>query len=257
MYARGTPKEWPDQLSTLPKLALPKPTDSRRLYQQVADQIRSVIEASRFAPGTRLPPERELALQLGVSRPSLREALIALEIEGIVETRMGSGVYVCTPPSAPAALESPMLGESPSELMQARSVLEGAVIALAAARVTRQGLDRVRACLDAMRNDIRRGNAPLEADRRFHVTIAELTGNTLLVRLVGELFDSRHGAITSRMSRRAENARSWQTAFEEHDAIFRALELRDPQEAAAAMCGHLRASRERWIEQSGSTPDSS
>ena len=199
---------------------------------------------------------RELALQLGVSRPSLREALIALEIEGIVETRMGSGVYVCTPPSAPAALESPMLGESPSELMQARSVLEGAVIALAAARVTRQGLDRVRACLDAMRNDIRRGNTPLEADRRFHVTIAELTGNTLLVRLVGELFDGRHGAITSRMSRRAENARSWQTAFEEHDAIFRALELRDPQEAAAAMCGHLRASRERWIEQSGSTPDS-
>ena len=132
-----------------------------------------------------------------------------------------------------------MLGESPSELMQARSVLEGAVIALAAARVTRQGLDRVKACLDAMRNDIRRGNTPLEADRRFHVTIAELTGNTLLVRLVGELFDGRHGAITSRMSRRAENARSWQTAFEEHDAIFRALELRDPQEAAAAMCGHL------------------
>ena len=80
----------------------------------VADQIRSVIEESRFAPGTRLPPERELALQLGVSRPSLREALIALEIEGIVETRMGSGVYVCAPPPVSAALESPMLGESPS-----------------------------------------------------------------------------------------------------------------------------------------------
>ena len=93
--------------------AAPKATDSRRLYQQVADQIRSVIEASRLAPGTRLPPERELALQLGVSRPSLREGLIALEIEGIVETRMGSGVYVCTAPCAPAALESPMLGESP------------------------------------------------------------------------------------------------------------------------------------------------
>lgn len=236
--------------------AEPKATDSRRLYQQVADQIRSVIEASRFAPGTRLPPERELALQLGVSRPSLREALIALEIEGIVEPRMGSGVYVCAAPSAAPALDSPMLGESPSELMQARSMLESAVIALAAARVTRQGLDRVRACLDAMRNDIRRGNPPIEADRRFHVAIAELTGNTLLVRLVGELFDGRHDAITSRMSRRAENARSWKTAFDEHAAIFQALELRDPHEAAAAMCDHLKASRERWIEQSGSTADS-
>ena len=104
------PEHWPDQLPTPPTLAPSKATDSRRLYQQVADQIRTVIEESRFAPGTRLPPERELALQLGVSRPSLREGLIALEIEGIVETRMGSGVYVCTPPSAPGALESPTLG---------------------------------------------------------------------------------------------------------------------------------------------------
>jgi len=88
------------------------------------------------------------------------------------------------------------------------------------------------------------------------MAIAELTGNTLLVRLVGKLFDGRHGAITSRMSRRAENAHSWETAFEEHEAILRALELRDPQEAAAAMCSHLKASRERWIEQSGSTPES-
>jgi DNA-binding FadR family transcriptional regulator len=228
--------------------------DSRRLYQQVADQIRQVIEASGFAPGTRLPAERELAQQLGVSRPSLREALIALEIEGVVETRMGSGVYVCTPPT-PASVESPMLGESPSELMQARLMLESAVITLAAARVTRQGLDRLGSCLDAMRSDIRRGNPPLEADRRFHLTIADLTGNSLLARMVGELFDARQGAITSRMSRRAENVRSWQSALEEHDAIFRALELRDPQEAAAAMCGHLKASRERWIEQSGSAPD--
>ena len=96
----------------------PKSADSRRLYQQVADQIRSVIEESRFAPGTRLPPERELALQLGVSRPSLREALIALEIEGHVEIRMGSGVYVCA--ARPGAdIHQMPLGDSPSELMQA------------------------------------------------------------------------------------------------------------------------------------------
>jgi len=233
-----------------------KPSDSRRLYQQVADQIRTVIEESRFSPGTKLPPERELALQLGVSRPSLREALIALEIEGIVETRMGSGIYVCAAPSLVAAREAPALGESPSELMQARSLLEGSVVALAAARVNRQGLERIKACLETMRNDIRRGHPPLEADRRFHVAIAEMTGNSLLARLVGELFDGRHGAISSRMSRRAENARTWEVAFDEHEAIFRALEQRDPQEAAAAMANHLKASRERWVEQPGSAPES-
>lgn len=231
-----------------------KPIDSRRLYQQVADQIRTVIEESRFAPGTRLPPERELALQLGVSRPSLREALIALEIEGRVEIRMGSGVYVCAVPST-GADEQVALGESPSELMQVRSVLEGAVVAQAAARSTKQGLERVRACVEAMRQDIRRGHPPVDNDRRFHVAIAEMTGNSLLARLVGELFDGRHSPISSRMSRRAENSNTWEAALQEHEAICRALELRDPQEATAAMHSHLKASRERWIEQSASAPD--
>lgn len=233
-----------------------KPLDSRRLYQQVADQIRSVIEASRFAPGTRLPPERELALQLGVSRPSLREALIALEIEGRVEIRMGSGVYVCAAPVTGSA-EPGALGESPTELMQVRSVLEGAVVLQAAARVTRSNLERVKACLESMRQEIVRGNAPVDSDRRFHVAIAEMTGNSLLARLVGELFDGRHGPISSRMSRQAESPRTWEAALHEHEAICKALEMRDPQEAAAAMHTHLKASRERWIEQSNSTPEGS
>lgn len=234
--------------------ASPKPTDTRRLYQQVADQIRTVIEQSRFAPGTRLPAERDLAQQLGVSRPSLREALIALEIQGIVETRMGSGVYVCAYPTT-AAREAPLLGESPSELMQARAMLEGASVTLAAARSTRAGLERVKACVDAMRRDIRRALVPIDADRRFHVAIAELTGNSLVARLTGELFDGRHSPLSSRMSRLAENPQTWQAALAEHEAIYRALQARDPQEAAAAMSVHLRASRERWIESSGSTSD--
>ena len=235
--------------------SLSNPPDTRRLYQQVADQIRTVIDESRFAPGTRLPPERELALQLGVSRPSLREALIALEIDGVVEIRMGSGVYVCAAPSTTETHPRRSLGESPSELMQARSLLEGAIVVLAAARVTRQGLEHLRSCVDAMRQGVRRAYPPLDADRRFHVAIAEMTGNPLLARLVGELFDGRHGPMSSHMSRRAENAHTWEVALEEHEAILRALELRDPQEAEAAMVHHLRASRERWINQSGTTPD--
>jgi GntR family transcriptional regulator, transcriptional repressor for pyruvate dehydrogenase complex len=154
-----------------------KQPEPRRLYHQVADQIRNVIDQGKFEPGTRLPPERELAVQLGVSRPSLREALLALEIEGRVEIRMGSGVYVCAPPSG-AGAEPPSMGESPSELMHARSVLEGSIITLAAARATREGLDQVKACLDAMRHEVRRGQSPVEADRRFHVAVAEMTSST-------------------------------------------------------------------------------
>jgi GntR family transcriptional regulator, transcriptional repressor for pyruvate dehydrogenase complex len=225
----------------------------RRLYLQVADQIRNVIDQGKFEPGTRLPPERELAVQLGVSRPSLREALLALEIEGRVEIRMGSGVYVCTPPSGSPSEAVPM-GESPSELMHARSVLEGSIITLAAARATRQGLDQVKACLEAMRHEVSRGQPPVEADRRFHMAVAEMTGNSVLVRLVGELFDGRHGLILSKLTRRVESVRTWETALREHEAIYQALEARDPQEAVAAMFWHLSASRERWIGDDAASP---
>jgi DNA-binding FadR family transcriptional regulator len=225
---------------------LTKQAEPRRLYHQVADQIRSVIDQGDFPPGTRLPPERELAIQLGVSRPSLREALLALEIAGRVEVRMGSGVYVCATP-ATSTPEPLSLGDSPSELMQARTVLEASVIPLALARATKAGIDQVRACLDAMRSDIRRGHSPVEADRRFHVSIAEMTGNAVLARMVGELFDGRNAPISSRMAH-TETARSWAAALREHELIFQALDARDPQEAAAAMYGHLTASRERWID---------
>src|SRR3546814_16563839 len=71
-----------------------QPIEPRRLYRQIADQLRVLIQAGEFPVGARLPPERDLALKLGVSRPSVREALIALEVEGLVEVRMGSGIYV-------------------------------------------------------------------------------------------------------------------------------------------------------------------
>jgi len=148
-----------------------------------------------------------------------------------------------------AERRTPALGESPTELMQARATLEGAVVALAAARVTRAGLDRVADSLAAMKREHARGRMPVEADRRFHLGIAELAGNTVLVRMVGELFDGRHSPISSRMSGHAETVQTWTVALAEHERIYRALEARDPQAAAAAMFTHLRASEERWVSE--------
>ena len=147
-----------------------------------------------------------------MSRLSLREALIALEISGHVEIRGGSGLYACRPsgPVAPAVVAS--LGESPSEVMQARAMLESAVAMLAAARTT-----------------------PVDNDRAFHVAIAEMIGNSVLVRTVGDLLDDRHSSLTSR------------AAVDEHEAVLRAIEAREPQAAAAAMATHLRASEVRWL----------
>ncbi|WP_062113157.1 FadR/GntR family transcriptional regulator [Aureimonas sp. AU40] len=222
-----------------------KGLDGRRLYQQVADQIRALIRAGQFPPGSRLPAERELAVQLGVSRPSLREALIALEIDGSVEIRMGSGVYVCAPGEEAYAPTRP-LGESPSELMRARAAIESTVAQLAAARMTPDTLAQLRQALNAMGAEIDAGRKPLEQDRLFHLTIAAQTGNAVLTRIVRELFDDRHSPISAQMRVRFETPETWRVALAEHEAILEALGSGDPILAQAAMRMHLEASRERW-----------
>jgi GntR family transcriptional regulator, transcriptional repressor for pyruvate dehydrogenase complex len=223
-----------------------KPVETRRLYQAIADQICELIRLGSFQAGMRLPPERELAQQLGVSRPSLREALIALEIRGQVEIRMGSGVYVCDgSPGEGAPLVS--MGESPTELMQARAAIEGCVIVLACTRLTAEGLARLQKSVDTMRELIAAGRSPLEPDRQFHIALAEIAGNSVLTRLVGELFDGRNDPIAAKVSGLAENITTWGVALSEHERILRTLENRDPIAAQAAIRSHLKASEERWV----------
>ena len=224
-----------------------KPVESRRLYQQIADQIRELIDRGGFEAGTRLPPERDLAQQLGVSRPSLREALIALDVEGRVEVRSGSGVYVSAARPGPAPGRTVSMGESPSQLMEARSVIEGELVVLACARVTEELQARLRALLKDMETAIERRRARVDLDREFHLTLAEMSGNTVLSRLVGELFDERHSPISAKISSRFESTRTWKAALKEHEAILKAVEARDPIAAQAAMRAHLKASAMRWV----------
>lgn len=224
-----------------------KPVESRRLYQQIADQIREMIDRGGFEAGTKLPAERDLALQLGVSRPSLREAMIALDVEGRVEVRSGSGVYVSTAKPGPAPGRTAAMGESPSQLMEARSIIEGEVVTLACARTTAEALEQLREILRQMEAAIERRRARVDLDRQFHLTLAEMSGNAVLSRLVGELFDERHSPISSKISSRFESIRTWKAALKEHEAILKALEARDPIAAQAAMRAHLKASAMRWV----------
>jgi GntR family transcriptional regulator, transcriptional repressor for pyruvate dehydrogenase complex len=215
--------------------------EPRRLYQQIADRVRNLIQAGQFPAGSRLPAERELAQQLGVSRPSLREALIALEIAGNVEIRMGSGIYVNADPEKRVVTQGASIGESPLEIMQARELIEGSVVVMACARMTPEPLAALRATLDEMRANVHVDRRAMELDRQFHLLLAEQAGNSVVVRIIRDLFDEQ-------IRTRFENNDTWVLALAEHEIIYAALEARDPLQAQAAMRTHLEQSKQRWMD---------
>ena len=218
--------------------------EPRRLYRKIADQLRGLIAAGEFALGSRLPPERDLATQLGVSRPSVREALIALEVEGLVEVRMGSGIYVTAlSPASPPRVPDAALG--PFDIIRARQLIEAEIAALAARQKSAATLKRLRASVKLMEDDIARNVMPIRGDRDFHVALAEASDNAALARVVSELFDERNNPLFEQLGRHFENARSWRHAVAEHRAVLRAVAAGDVAGARAAMRCHLGKSHDR------------
>jgi len=228
-----------------------KPAETRRLYLQIADKLRALIDQPDFAPNGRLPSERTLAEQLGVSRPSVREALVALELEGRVEIRMGSGVYLCATPNAATNTAPPEaeLGDSMVDIMGARSMIEGAIVASIAPFAKPKALKALRGIYDVMAREVEAGLIPIAADRAFHVAIAQMTSNEVLVRTVAALYDERHNPLSTKLRGHFENTDTWMGALNEHREILEALEAHDAVQAQAAMQRHLRASVERVMTQ--------
>jgi DNA-binding FadR family transcriptional regulator len=226
----------------------------RRLYRQIADQLRQLIDDGEYPVGGRLPTERELAETLGVSRPTVREALIALEVEGRLRIKVGSGIYVTEQqPAAAPRVPDPIAG--PFELLSARAFVESAV-AEEAARVA--GPEDV-ARLDALLGETEA--APLSCDtwitldRQFHIGVVATLGNAVLVRCVGDLFDQRINPYYARLAQHFENPATWRTAHEEHRAVRDAIAGHDPLRARAAMRAHLERSHERFCRDFGEAPD--
>jgi DNA-binding FadR family transcriptional regulator len=220
--------------------------EPRRLYRQIADQLRSLIGAGEWPLGSRLPPERDLAAQLGVSRPSVREALIALEVEGLVEVRMGSGVYVTALDGSAAAARGVGEALGPFDIIRARALIESELAAVAARQGDAALARRLRAAIKAMEDDVARGVMPLRGDRDFHLALAEASANAALVRVVLELFDERNNPLFEQLGRHFENARSWRAAVAEHRAVLRAVAAGEPAAARKAMQAHLQNSHDRF-----------
>ena len=233
--------------------------ETTRLYRQIAGQIVALIDNGEFSAGSRLPPERELAGLLGVSRTSVREAIIALEIAGRVEVRVGTGIFVTghasrmAPPSTNTLVGDSGVG--PFELLAARAVIEGETAALAAKHARKTDIAVLRETIVRMR-DRADDNAERDAaDRAFHVRIAEATRNGALAHAVASLWDQRRGDLWARIEVHFHTAALRAKTLADHEAIVAALAARDADGARKAMHRHLeRVAREfqrRWDEPGG------
>jgi DNA-binding FadR family transcriptional regulator len=227
--------------------------EPQRLYRRIADQIAALIDRGEYPAGARLPAERELARELGVSRTSVREAIISLEIAGRVEVRVGNGIFVR--PHAAGLPREDDDGPGPFELLAARRMIEGEIAATAAKLAKRPDLKALRATLDEMRDaddDFARRDA---ADREFHVRIAEITRNGALAHVVAALWEQRGGELWTRIEKHFHTPELRARTIEDHATIVDALEAGDPDAARAAMQRHLaRVAREfqRRLEPGGS-----
>lgn len=220
--------------------------EPQRLYRQIADQLRALMSQGEFAVGQRLPAERDLATQLGVSRPSVREALIALEVEGMIEVRTGSGIYVRGVSSAASTARSESPDWGPLEVMSARLLVESEVAALAATHAKRADLLAMSAGLKQMQQQAKRGEVPREGDEAFHLAIAQACGNSVLLETVQRYWTARHGPLFERLGDYFESPDSWQVAIAEHEAVLQAIRAHDPRAARAAMQKHLRMAHKRY-----------
>ena len=228
--------------------------EPQRLYRQIAGQLRTLITAGEWAVGARLPAERDLARQLGVSRPSVREALIAMEVEAWVEVRTGSGVYVLDRSSqanrqlaAAATTARPSPDDwGPLELIRARRVVEGEIAAIAAVQAKRKHMDAMRKAIAHMALDAANGVLPLEGDRAFHSAVVESCANVVLIETVQRFWDARRGPLFERLGAHFETADSWRAAIAEHEIILAAICGHDASAARAAMHSHMDKSHARF-----------
>lgn len=207
-----------------------------RLYRVVSSRIEELIRAENIQPGERLPSERDLATKLGVSRTSLREALIALELGGVVEVRGGSGVYVSEQVTPPA--EVPAAGPGPFEVLAARRLIEVEMAALAARQATDSQIDAILSAVEEMErhHDDRSENEA--ADRNFHLAIARATGNSALVGVIEYLWAQR-GTLWHKLKEHFQTEELRKQTLTDHRDILAAIASHDVAGARQAMRAHL------------------
>jgi DNA-binding FadR family transcriptional regulator len=225
----------------------------RKVTAIAAEQIVEAIQRGDYPLGSKLPSEFELAEQMGISRPSIREALSALQAMSIIESRPGSGNYVVRLPSSNEEDAAVHLIESEAgcrEVMEAREALEPPVAALVAGKRSSEVVSELRAILGSMREHAARDSfeSYLDADKAFHFALAEAAGNPLVTAALSPLLNSMDQRVYREFTRHyyLKNVHDLETVADLHSDILDAIERGDGDTAFAKMVEHWTRMREIW-----------
>lgn len=237
--------------SSLNRFKVNEPSASSQTTEEVVARVSELIKSAQLRPGDRLPPERELSKQLGVSRPSLRSGLRALSSMGVLKSRQGAGTFVADGPptldSEPLRLLASLHGFSFDHMFQTRSILEVGAAGLAAEHATSEQLATLADEIAEMYGSLADPQEYLVHDIRFHRAVAEASGNPTLATLV----EMVSAVMYERRRETIERAHDFSESLELHQQVYRAIRARQPEEARAAMREHIvRAQRAFDLEES-------
>ncbi len=229
-----------------------------RLYQDLARSLLEELASGKFPVGARLPAERELATTYNVSRPTVREAIIALEVQGLVEVKVGSGAYVRR---LPGKEDLPGFNISAFELTEARLLFEGEAAALAATQATDEELVEIGRLVEEIARENQQPDGSEKSDREFHLAIARATRNTAIFEAIEHLWDLRSTSPEAALLHEKARTANIKPVVDEHTAVLDALRARDANAARSAMRAHLAqvlesllfATEERAIEEARRT----
>jgi GntR family transcriptional repressor for pyruvate dehydrogenase complex len=226
-----------------PAQPLFKPIRLERISHKVANQLKKAISDGIFRVGDRLPSERELAEQMGVSRPSIREAIQQLELQGIVEIVHGGGTIVKN--ITEREIQTPMellLGDDRQrvlELTEVRSYMEPLAARQAASNRTEEELERIRYYLEEMEHDFERGEIRYEIDFQFHTEIAAAAHNMIFLHLMSSIYQLISYSIKIHREQMFVSKEAQAKILNHHLRVFKAIQNKDPEAAEAAMKDHL------------------
>lgn len=220
-----------------------KPIKTKKIYEQIVDQIGLLVADGHLKPGDRLPSERELVERFQVSRASIREAISALETMGLIEVRSGEGTYIrqvnIDSVVAPLAWMLFIEKDTDLELYEVRKILEVQAAGLAAERVQEAEVQDMYDALEVMRLDLKIDRLGEEADHHFHFAIARATHNKMLIRLMNTISETMQKTLKSSRSKLYSDKNSPERLFNEHYSIYEAIKNHDMLKAQKLMLDHL------------------